>query len=328
MPSSGDTLRFSNVQLPSLGNYTVTGTNFHWDFSGLIHTSQGIRDFKSALQTPYAFFFFGFNEFGEKIADTLGAGPVVFTNYYNYYKKQISPAAWVADGAGITFSSVPVPNYYSDKDELYMFPLSYPKYDSTSFKFSTASNTMVPVKYSKTGYRVTSVDGWGTITTPFGTANCLRVVTTQYSKDSIKNTFVPIPLGFVNNQRSYQWLTAGSKIPFLEINGNLTQNGFTATNARFRDAPRSPAGVAEHESGMQIAIFPNPANEVICLSVSLPENTVISILNAEGKLVLEKAVIYSFNGLTVIEINTLPAGVYSLFIEGIAAPEGLKFIKQ
>ncbi|MCW3075685.1 MAG: hypothetical protein JWO32_294, partial [Bacteroidetes bacterium] len=79
MPGSGDTLRYSNAKLTSLGNYTQTGVNFNWNFSSLIPSGQGVRDFKFAFSTPYAFFFAP-NDYGEKIADTLGAGPLVMTN--------------------------------------------------------------------------------------------------------------------------------------------------------------------------------------------------------------------------------------------------------
>ena len=163
MPGSGDTLRYTNVQLSSIGNYTQTGTNFNWNFGSVISTTQGVRSFKSAPQTPYFLFFLSTNEYGEKIADTIGAGPFLITKYWDYYKKQTSPNAFIADGAGVTFSSVPLPSYYSDKDELYNFP-SYPKYYSTSFKFSTLTTSLIPIRYSKTGFRATKVDGWGTIT--------------------------------------------------------------------------------------------------------------------------------------------------------------------
>ena len=83
-PGSNDTLRYTNAQVSSVGNYTQTGANFIWDYSTLVYNSQGRRDYKSAFQTPYAFFFFGFNEYGEKIADTIPAGPITITNYYNY----------------------------------------------------------------------------------------------------------------------------------------------------------------------------------------------------------------------------------------------------
>ena len=113
-PSNGDTLRYSVAQLSTSINYTQTGTNFNWNYNTLIPISQGLRSYKLGLLTSYAFFFSGLNEYGEKIADTLGAGPVTITNYYNFYKKQTTPVnAYVVDGSGMTFSSIPVPSYYT-----------------------------------------------------------------------------------------------------------------------------------------------------------------------------------------------------------------------
>ncbi len=95
------------------------------------------------MLTPYALFFFSFSGFAEKLPDVSIGGGFGFTDYYNFYKKQTSPVqAFIADGVGLTFSSVPLPSYYSDKDELYVFPMTYPKYDSTTFRFSTLSTAL------------------------------------------------------------------------------------------------------------------------------------------------------------------------------------------
>src|SRR5205823_3688264 len=82
------------------------------------------------------------------------------TKYWSFYKKQTTPLnAFVADGAGMTVNGIPVPSYYTDKDELYIFPLSYPKYDSSTFKFSTPTTSLLPLVYTKAGKRITKVDG-------------------------------------------------------------------------------------------------------------------------------------------------------------------------
>ena len=49
MPSSGDTIRYSNARLSSVGDYTTTGTNYNWHFDTLRPTSQGLREFKNGL---------------------------------------------------------------------------------------------------------------------------------------------------------------------------------------------------------------------------------------------------------------------------------------
>jgi hypothetical protein len=329
-PSNNDTLRYSTVQPTAAINYTQTGTNFNWNFSNLLPVGQGVRSYKLGLLTPYAIFFTSLSEYGEKIADTLGAGPLTITNYYNFYKKQTTPVnAYVVDGSGMTFSSIPVPSYYSDKDELYKFPMTYPQYDSTTFKFSTASSTLIPIKYSKTGYRLTKVDGWGTITTPYGTAPCLRIVTTQYSQDSIKNTILPIPFGFANNQRSYQWLTTTSKIPYLEINGNLIGNNFTITQIRYRDIYRNITSVFEQGNlGSDISIYPNPVKDQLSLSIEPSLITQIEVLDINGKAVLLNKKTDGIQLQNTLNVSALPEGLYHLKVSSEKGPINFKFIKQ
>ncbi len=323
-PGMNDTLRYSLASVSISPSYTQTGTNFTWNFNNLVPIAQGRRDYKHALQTPYAFFFIGINEYGEKVADSVGAGPLVIKNLYNFYKKQTSPVnCYLVDGSGMTFSSVPVPSYFSDKDELYMFPMSYPKYDSTTFKFSTPSSSLIPIVYSKTGYRVSRVDGWGTITTPYGTAPCLRYVTTQYSQDSIKNSFFPIPFGFPNNQRSYQWLTTTSKIPFLEITGNLVGNVFTITMVRYRDIYHNLTGAREEELASDFMVYPNPATDYL----EMPKDAYksVQLFNIQGQL------LYSAEKQTIndnkLDLRFLPSGVYHGVLSYEYKQTVFKFIK-
>lgn len=332
MPGSGDTLRFTNFQVSTAGNYTQTGTNFNWDLSLVSSTTEGLRSYKSSLQTPYALFFLNANEYGEKISDTIGAGPLTLTNYYNFYKKQSTPVnAFIADGVGMTFSSVPIPSYYSDKDELYNFPMTYPKYDSTTFKFTTTTAGFIPISYSKVGYRVTVVDGWGTVKTPYGTENCLRLVTTQYAMDSIKNTIVPIPLGFPNYQRSYQWMTLNSKIPYVEITGNLAGTNFTPTQARYRGYEKSKV-VTSFESSEDairnpLSIYPNPVKEELWLQKTGENESTYEIYDLNGKLLTSAKAGFS-QGRTSINVSALQTGVYFLKIKTDQKDSYLKFIKE
>ncbi len=326
LPGNGDTLRYSNAQLSSIGNYTQTGTNFVWNYSTLVPISQGVRAFKNAISTPYAFFFLAFNEYGEKIADTLGAGPLTITQYYNYYKKQPSPQAFIVDGSGMTFSSIPVPSYFSDKDELYMLPMTYPKYDSTTFKFSTPTSTLLPFTYTKAGYRVTKVDGYGTVTTPFGTSTCLRLITTQYSQDSIKTSIFPI--GFKNYQRSYQWMTSTTKIPFLEVTGSLVGTNFTPTTVRYRDNYLSTGINTNVPAETDMVIYPNPVNEKLNLRLKSGAVYSYEIYNMEGKLVGSSVKQELNSTQPFITVDKLPQGLYNVSLKENGTPIIFKFIKQ
>jgi hypothetical protein len=229
---------------------------------------------------------------------------------------------------GMKISGIPVPSYYTDKDELYLFPMTYPKYDSTTFKFSTPTTTLLPITYSKGGYRVTKVDGWGTVTTPYGTAPCLRVVTTQYAKDTIKSTILPFPIGFNNYQRSYQWLTTTSKIPYLEVNGNLIGNNFTPTQIRFRDTYKFLAGVEEKEEEGLIDFYPNPVSDKLYLNLKNKANYSVEIFDINGKLVANYSIDEMKNNTQFISVENLVQGIYTVKVIENEMPTVIKFIKQ
>lgn len=336
MPGSGDTLRYTNVQIGSVGNYTQTGTNFNWDFSSVISGTSDVRSFKSAQQTPYSFYFlFSSNVYGEKVIDNLAGntGSIAITNYYNFYKKSTSnPDAFMADAAGISINSLPVAAFYSDKDELYNFPLTYPKYDSTTFRFVTPSTTLIPIVYSRTGTRATRVDGWGTVITPYGQESCLRLVTTQYSKDTLAVTLstlfpTPIKIGFVNNQRSYQWFTASSKIPFFEVTGTLLGNNFTITGARYRGYSNNLTAISAEQDISAMELYPNPVRDQLWLANAGTEAMTTELLDLNGRLI-RRADPVALDKLVYLDVADLSTGLYVLRATRNNKPAYLKFIKE
>jgi len=334
MPSSGDTLRFTNIQLNSLSNYTNTGASYVWDFRAVVSGTSGLRSYKSALQTPYAFYFLNPANYGEKVDNfSANTGSFAISNYYNFYKKSSSPNCFQAEGVGLSLNSIPVAAFYTDKDELYNFPMSYPQYDSTTFKFTTLTTSLLPISYTRAGYRVTKVDGWGSVTTPFGTDNCLRVMTTQYSMDTMAvtlSTLIPVPIkfGFPNNQRSYQWLTLTSKIPYMEVNGSLIGNNFTVTQARYRGVNNTnPVGLAQQVAGAEPHVFPNPAASTLNLADFPANANTLQLFDVQGKC-LKSFNLQALAAKPQIDLSDLPAGLYVL-----TAGEGpdtvrLQFIKQ
>lgn len=233
MPQAGDTLRYSVAQSASPEVYNLSGPGQTWDFSGLTPTSQDLASYKSSLQTPYAFFFLGLNRYGRKLADTLGVAAFQFTEIYNFFRK--TTQAFEVEGIGLRYQGLPLPAYYTVRDKLFQFPLQYGDRDSSDFKFSISISTLA--SYSQVGYRINETDGWGSITTPFGTFNCLRVKSTVVSDDSLNISGFPIK--FPRRQIEYKWLANGNRIPILEITGNQIGNNFVVSQVRYRDIPRS-----------------------------------------------------------------------------------------
>ncbi|HWY09852.1 MAG TPA: T9SS type A sorting domain-containing protein [Bacteroidia bacterium] len=337
MPVTGDTARRStgtmaSLLLPPNTPYTTTGANIAWSFDSLKANGQMMRKFESPISTPYPFFFS--SSYGEKTADSLNLGIITFSNIYQFYKK--SSASFNVDGTGMSYMAFPIPNFYSDKDELYMFPLNYGNHDSTTFKFSTISTSVIPA-YSKQGYRITDVDGWGTITTPLSgvPVPCIRLTTTQYSQDSIKGnlavgTFtIPLNVGFPNYQRSIQFLTLTEHTPYMEINGSVVGGTFLPTGVRYRDVPRYFAGVNEIDAQVALAIYPNPAAGELNIIIPKNKDLVLEIYSDLGQLVIKKNI--SNNEMMnkhTIDISSLSQGIYSGRLGDGKSVQNFKFIKQ
>ncbi|MBK8366355.1 MAG: T9SS type A sorting domain-containing protein [Bacteroidetes bacterium] len=336
MPISGDTIRYSNARLNSVGDYTTTGANHVWLFDSLVTTGQAIREFKPGLTTPY-FILFGLSAYGEKTQDTVlnvnipTVGPISITDIYSFYKN--TSTYFAAEGLGVKINGIPVPNNYNPQDKIYQFPLDYLDRDSTNFKFSTPSTTLIPFVYTKQGHRITEVDGWGSISTPYGTVSCLRVVTTQYAKDTIGATIggFPFKLGFPNYQRSYQWLTLGEHIPFLEVSGTLNGSTFNPTQAKYRDVLRSYVGIKDENKVLALSVFPNPSTHQI--TVIIPKNDVsirAELVDIQGKTVLSSTLQDNSNIINqhTLDVSTIAKGLYILNLSNLEGKQSLKISIQ
>jgi hypothetical protein len=247
MPSIGDTIRYTTAST-GLFNFVKTGANYNWDYSTLGITSQTLDKYQALTSTPYstlAFTGMPIGAIGVKIADSIGQGQAAFKNIYNFYEKRTSaPSKWNAVGTGFTLSalSLPAGGVYSDKDEIYSFPLNYNDKDSTTFAVKTLlGNFLFSLGYYKQkGYRINTVEGWGTITTPYGNnINCLKIKSYINEIDSLVIPTASLKVGFPNNRVEYKWLSTAEKIPVLEVIGTEIAGVFTPTTIKYRDRFRA-----------------------------------------------------------------------------------------
>ncbi len=230
MPVVGDTLRYSTAGTTGLNASTIstnTGANYTWNFSNLVPTDQLLQSFKSSSATPYLLYFAGM--VGYKRADSISLGPITQKNVWDFYKTVATK--YTIEGTGFSVSGIPLASDYSDPDELYNFPLNYADIDSGTFSVSTSIPTLGSL--TQAGKRKNIVDGWGKITTPFGTFDAIRVRSIVTETDTIKIvTPFPFTLPFPNNRVEYRWLAKGVHIPMLEI---VVNNGVTISSVKYRD---------------------------------------------------------------------------------------------
>jgi type IX secretion system substrate protein len=300
MPASGDTIRYSTCKATTV-NYTVTGANVFWNYDTLVPTGQGLYDYTPASATPYFFYFTG-GDYGLEIADSIGFATYEFHNVYDFYKNTAS--SFETKGMGFTYSGLPLAATYNPVDQIYVFPLNYLNHDSTQYKVTVALTSTV--SYSQYGYRITDVDGWGVIKTPYDSVPCIRVVSTTYGKDSIHySTF-----GFATPdvQRSYKWLSLTEKIPVLELDGTYNSGNFTPTSAKYRDTYRYFAGINQVANiNNQVSIYPNPTSGDLYVYTKNPDVSIINVFNMSGVLVAT----YKTSGMiTKVSMQGISNGCY------------------
>ena len=305
MPSSGDTIRYSTASAQGI-NFSLTGPNVFWNYDTLQPVSQDVYRYKASYLTPYAFYFLGLNQYGLKIADTLGFGTFQFLDVYSFFKK--TNASFSAEGTGFKYQGIPLASQYSDNDEIFSFPLNFGDHDSTTYAVTTALGATV--SYAQKGYRINDVDGWGVIKTPFDSVQCLRVVSTAYGADSIN--FNGFGFSFPNVQRSYKWLSLTEKIPVLEVSGQLFNGNFTPNQVRYRDNLHIFSSV--HEASVNdnlIQFFPNPTNDAIYVRNNTRAKFQIGLYNMNGSLVMKTELNELLNE---IKLTSLAPGIYQAVI--------------
>lgn len=234
MPKANDTLRFSLAPAGNF-NFATTGLNTTWDFSRLVPASQDVEKYASPLSSSYVIYFatatYGVKENNLSLgAFTGGAG---LSNVMGFYKN--TATASVLLGRGVSFNSLPLGLTLASKDTIYKFPLTVGRRDSCSFAGSLSLATLGG--FTQSGYRITTVDGWGKITTPYGLFDCIRVKSVIKEVDSISISGFSIPIP--NNRTEYKWLAKGEKFPILEVvitTGGLGVGG--TTTVRFKDRYR------------------------------------------------------------------------------------------
>ncbi|MBK9401632.1 MAG: T9SS type A sorting domain-containing protein [Bacteroidetes bacterium] len=222
MPSAGDTARRTQAPIQLGLNYQATGANHTWNFTNLRYQAQQVDTFLSVSSTNflYALFFSNlpFNTNRANVATNGQAFPanpfITITDPYNFYYRSSTDYRQV--GLGASFQGIPLPVAYTQKDKIYEFPLNYGDVDTSVSAWNVALPSLI--YYGSNQTRINEVDGWGTLNTPYGTYQALRVKTTLIASDTISIDTLNLGLNIDRPlTREYKWLANGDIVPVLQI---------------------------------------------------------------------------------------------------------------
>lgn len=222
MPSAGDTARITLATINPFINYAATGANHTWNFANLRNNGQDLKSYLSVNSTNviYSLYFSNlpFNPNRANVATTgtaIPANPLLtITDPYNFYYRSSSVYKQVGFGAEV--SSIPLPVAFSQQDIIYNLPLYYGVQDTSNSAWNIGLPGVGYYGFAQT--RINNVDGWGTLTTPHGTFNVLRVKTELIAKDTIGVDSLGLNFALDRPKTTeYKWLANNEIVPVMQI---------------------------------------------------------------------------------------------------------------
>jgi hypothetical protein len=317
-------------------DYNFTGANVAWDFTTLVATGQkGYITKPMTSAALYSQLLFGsFAPLAYKatyfasttdlpLAQLTTALPVSIEDISLFTKKTATAINSVGyelliNGQGIAVKSDTI-------EKRYALPLNFgDTYNSRGYT-ALDMNPIYNAQWRQHLSRSSVVDGYGAITTPFGTFSALRIKHEITENDSIYLAIggtsgfwlpLPIPVAY-----EYEWRAVEEKEPILVIKTSVTLGTETVTAIEYRD---QFLGLGIAENAIEVIVGPNPANDQLNVSsAAIIEQW--SLINSDGRVV--HAANHESSSLS-INLCELATGQYHLVLVTAKGISYQKFIKQ
>lgn len=296
------------------------GTNKTWDFTSLVaHTEDQIA-FMLPAWTPYpdAFPNANFAAFSSGDGDAYA--------FFNRSDDEFSAIGLVGsyDEFGLFEVALQPKEIYLD------FPVQYQDNREEDFYFEVnLGNIMDPfdsIRFKQSTHKVSLVDAWGNMTLALGSYEVLRVKEDRVVRDSVWGKtfgFWSLLSAESDSYTDYQWITNDPAIGYTLVDMDYDEQSQTVNSVDFMNT--FPVGVKEEKISV-FKIFPNPATDVINISLDNNTKVEISIYNSQSQLLINS----SLNNGTEINISELSSGLYffNVINEKGEILETGKFIKK
>ena len=255
-------------------DFSTTGANSNWDFTTVLIDTQRIDSFYNVgssgfvyqlvfdnfLNPDYAASYYK-KESATFLPNNL---PLSITDPITFYK--LSSDKFERVGYGATVSGTPLPIPADTIDMIYSLPMTFQdNWISNSFLYIDL-NPIFAAEFKRHQTRASEVDGYGTITTPYGTFDAIRVKSTLTYIDSINidifstgGVWTPLP---TDANVEYTWWAKNEKIPVFSIVTTVNLQGETVSSVEFKDDPINYASILNADQ-THISVYPNPSNGFI-----------------------------------------------------------------
>lgn len=290
------------------------GANQTWNYASLVPTSQRVESYvpASVVTATSLFYSFTFGPFGGANQATVaspqalpipaGASlPIAVTDTYQFYHLAAAgatPQDFRSVGFGASLNGTAIPVTYAsaaEQDIIYRFPLSYTSQADSSRSFFSTPTAIASAGYlSQKRKRVNKPDAWGTLTTPFGTFQTVRIVTKLIDHDSVAFGGAPGQGFDVPLTREYKWLAKGQHVPVLTITTRLVGGQEVVSGVEYRDIYRRIIRLSTRDAALDagLAVAPNPSVAGSPLVLSVPAGSgplTVSATDVVGRVLFRRS---------------------------------------
>lgn len=235
-------------------NFASTGANHTWDYSNLNADSQSVFSWQNPNEAGYKliwclsnFYIFTCNsQFNNNFThasltmDDLEFMDYALSNVVEHSRVDVSSFSRRMRGLTATVQGISIPAVvdYDDPDEVYNFPMAFGNSHVNTGHFELdLTNLNVPFSYELTTQRTNTVEGWGSLTTPYGTfPNVLKLKTVLQKTEVFSLQGIEVPVN--TTTVSYQWFDKDYGVPVLQVDGFTLFGMFVPLNATYLDGPQ------------------------------------------------------------------------------------------
>jgi hypothetical protein len=289
----------SQLADPSGVSEGSSGTSVSWDFSNLVNTgSPSQSTILDPAATPYGA---NFPQANRAAAASSGT--------YAYFK---------VDGSGYYSYGIQNPSAFmtcSDPEKLLKFPMTYSDVSADVFLCTGQTSDT----YDRSGTNSLSADAYGTLVLPTGTySNVLRIHLTQSYQDSFYA--LQMIFTYVNNQ--YWWISPDYKGALLTM-WDLEVDGFPyAESLVYNPSPEALTGM--EQPAASVRVYPNPAVDVVHITLAGSGSFRIQVMNQLGQLVVSTT---TTDPGFQLDVSDWLSGLYVVLIETDDGQQQVRFVK-
>ena len=324
LTSIGDQITRYGDTIPTYGP-GGSGANVTWDFSGAVNDTASTTNVVTVASTGFSSTFASSDYAMQGDADS-----------YLFFEHDANTLT-MTGAAGDLLGNGDIESPFSDHLLLHEFPRTYLSNFDDTYAFVTEASgaglqTPIPVhrvRLTHTGHVYDTTDAYGTLITPTGTYDALRVKTVDYTTDHLEfKLFSFSQWETLSNTTdiitSYGWHAKEEMLAIAEFTYDSLDNP-----ARFTFSAVPPAatvGIGDVDEEIPFMLYPQPASDQLFIKgLNQTGNHQAQVFSIDGKMVRNE--VLTGNSLNVIGLKS---GMYILRItlaDG-ARPEPMKFIVQ